>query len=434
MKIRNKLIVAMTSVVVAMMVIFILLIQVQFFITRDLSYLSNKGEILKVEEFMVDYYEKSRSWEGVSKQEPPTKLPFVLLDREGELLWSSGDIAQDIIVDIAFPATLNITEQKIGKLYVLTPTQYQVYVNKNTWDKYMYGIIGLASLIVLVFAFFLILMISRTLTRPIHVLTKRIQAFEKGDSTIEFQMARKDEFKQIGDALASMKQHIEQAEEARKTLVSDIAHELKTPLTVIQGEIELLHIQQRKVSEEKFASISSEIIRLTCIIEDILLLSKIEAHQVQLTKQKIQLSDLFTLLARKTQFLLEQQEVELILPMDTGQSVWGDEDKILQVLYNLVNNALIHGRTTKKVIIEARHTSAETIFSVTDDGIGISEKDRQFIFERFYRGDESRSRKTGGTGIGLSIVKAYVEMHEGKIETESHSGIGTTFIIFLPNF
>jgi signal transduction histidine kinase len=194
-----------------------------------------------------------------------------------------------------------------------------------------------------------------------------------------------------------------------------------------------LHIQQKTVTAEKYESISSEIQRLTTIVNDILHLSKVEANQVEMKKQTVQLSDLFAKLASQTAYLFDQYQAELILPNVSEQVIWADENRLLQVLYNLVQNALLHGKTTSKVTINTSVTRSETAITVSDDGVGVPATDLDFIFERFFRGDQSRSRTTGGTGIGLSIAKAYLEMQGGSIEVKSQENQGTTFTIRLPN-
>lgn len=423
----------MTSVVLLMVILFLFLIQILFFISRDISYFANKEEIGKVENFMEDYFKRNNSWEGIQKEEFPTDMPFVLTDRNNNVRWKSGDIVEQTAIKTAFPTSLKKGSQRIGKLYVMTPTQEQIYIVKNTWVQYMYGIIALATTIGLIFAIILILLLSRTLTKPINIITEKIREYEKGDSTINFQMKRKDEFKKIGDALESMKQNIKNAETARKSLVSDVAHELKTPLMIIQGEIELLHIQQKTISNEKYESIFNEVHRLTAIINDLLYLSKFDARQVEIIKEKVDVNDVFEQLMQNTQFIFKKHNAEIIFKKSDVKTIWADKDKIIQVLFNLVTNALTHGQTTSKVIIETDNNQNETIISVSDNGVGIASEDIQFIFERFYRGDKSRSRQTGGTGIGLSIVKAYLALHEGKIEVESQVGKGTTFLIYLPN-
>ncbi|SHE50294.1 Signal transduction histidine kinase [Seinonella peptonophila] len=422
----------MTSVVIIMMLLFIFLIQIQFFISRDLAYYTNKKQLDQIEQTFIHYYQKKHTWSHITKQKKPTTLPFVLMDPHGKVLWKSADEQTSTIVDASFPLILKSNKNEIGHLYVMTPRQYQVYIIKNTWNKYMYGVVGLASLLGIVFAFLLILLISGTLTRPIRTITQKIRSFESGDMDVDFEIGRKDEFNEIGHALASMKQKLERTEEARKTLVSNVAHELKTPLMVIHGEIELLHIQQKTITDAKYESISEEIQRLTKIIHDILHLSKVEAQQEILSRKWFPLADLLAKLENKTAHLFHQSRAILLYP-ETDQQIYADEDKLLQILYNLVQNALIHGQTTSTVTISIKTTATETILSVADDGQGMNDKDRIFLFERFYRGDKSRSRKTGGSGIGLSIVKAYVEMHGGSIDIQSKEGQGTIFHLKMPN-
>jgi two-component system sensor histidine kinase BaeS len=433
MKIKVKLITVMTGVVLLMMLLFYFLVQVQFFIIRDLSYFSNQKEIKKIEKSFIDYYKEYRTWEGIKNQPLPTTYPFILTGTDyDQTIWKNGNQTAKLIYDASFPVVLKLENKKIGHLFVLTPKQYQVYLIKTTWDDHMYGVVGLASLLGIVVTVLVIYLVSATLTRPIRQLIKKIKRFEQGDTEVNFHLNRKDEFKEIGDALASMKENLEKAENARRTLVSDVAHELKTPLMVIQGELELLHIRQKPVSSEKYESVANEITRMTSIIDDILHLSKAEAHQISITRKRIKLIDLFEQLEEKTRFLFAQYQSTFHYPKDTKLEFYADEEKMIQILYNLIQNALIHGHTTTTVKMEVNQSKKETQIAVVDNGVGIKEEDLAFIFERFYRADESRNRKTGGTGIGLSIVKAYVEIQGGKIEVQSEPQKGTSFVVCIP--
>lgn len=423
----------MTMIVIVMMLLFIFLIQIQFFISRDLAYFSNKKQLDQIEHIVIHYYLKENSWKNITQQQKPTTWPFVLIDSGGRSIWKAGTEPAHMIIDASFPIVLKNGTQQIGILYVMTPKHYQIYMIKSTWNRYMYGVVGLACLIGIVFAFLLILLVSSTLTRPIRTITQKIRAFERGDTNVDFEIGRKDEFNEIGHALASMKRKLEKTEEARKTLVSNVAHELKTPLMVIQGEIELLHIKQKPISTAKYESILDEFQRLTNIIDDILHLSKVEAQQVVLDKKSLPIAQLLAQLETKTAHLFQQYQATLLYPQDSKEEIFADEDKLLQILYNLLQNALIHGQTTTTVSIGIKKTATETLLTVADNGQGMNEKDLMFLFERFYRGDESRSRKTGGSGIGLSIVKAYVEMHGGSIDVQSKQGKGTTFYLRFPH-
>jgi two-component system sensor histidine kinase BaeS len=432
MKIKAKLITAMTGVVLLMMMLFYFLVQVEFYIIRDLAYFSNKQTVDKLENSLLHYYQKHQTWDGVEQEVKITDFPFVLADKSNRTEWKNGSQDRSIIVSASFPVHLKVNNQSVGILYVMTDEQYQVYVMKNTWDNYMYGVVGLASLLGVALTILVIYLVSATLTKPIRQLTKKIKQLETGDQQVDFHLKRKDEFKEIGDALASMKENLEKAETARRALVSDVAHELKTPLMVIQGEIELLHIKEKPVSKEKYDSIAQEILRMTTIIDDILHLSKVEAYQVPLLIKPVQVKNLLQQLEKRTRFLFEKHHAKFTYKIDDELMMDVDEEKMLQILYNLVQNALIHGKTTKTVAIEVINQRNGVKILVMDDGIGIQQSDLPYVFERFYRGDESRSRKTGGTGIGLSIVKAYVEMQGGSIHVSSGGNKGTTFTIFFP--
>jgi two-component system sensor histidine kinase BaeS len=432
MKIKAKLITAMTGIVVLMMGLFYFLVQVEFYIIRDLTYFSNKHEIDQIKNSLLQYYQKNHSWNGVDKQIKLPNDPFVLVDKVNHTKWKYGNQERSTIVGASFPVTLKIKNELVGILYYMTPEQYQAHLMKNVWNKYMYGVVGLASMLGIVITVVVIYLVSATLTKPIRMLIRKIKQFEDGEKHVDFHLKRKDEFKEIGDALASMKQKVEKAEQARKALVSDVAHELKTPLMVIQGELELLHIQQKPVSAAKYDSVSSEIKRMTTIIDDILHLSKAEAQQVPIHQENIAMDDFLGQLADKTKYLFEQYQAVLDYSKHTQRTITADKEKLMQIMYNLLQNAFIHGETTTRVTITVEQVDATVMITVSDDGIGIKMEDLPFVFERFYRGDESRNRKTGGTGIGLSIVKTYVEMLGGSVEVYSGEQKGTKFEMRFP--
>lgn len=238
------------------------------------------------------------------------------------------------------------------------------------------------------------------------------------------------ELKELNEAVAKLAQSLEVQEKLRKQLTTNVAHELRTPLATLKSHIELMIEGIWQPSEERLSSCYEEVDRLTRLIADLDQLERYDHAVMKLNKQSVEAA----LLIRQVVDLMSAKFQTQGLTLDVevkAFSCWVDPDKFKQVLINLLHNALTY--TPKgRVALSAWSENQQAVFVISDTGIGIPQENQPFIFERFYRVDPSRNRETGGTGIGLSIVKAIVEAHNGSIALESQVGKGTTFTIKLP--
>ena len=229
---------------------------------------------------------------------------------------------------------------------------------------------------------------------------------------------------------------LKQLENTRQEFVANVSHELRTPLSMIKGYVETL-INGAKddpnVATRFLQTIEKHADRLTYLIEDLLTISRLESGQVVMNLQKVELrsvaGDVINDLqsrARNKQVVLENQIADEI-------AVRADADRIQQVLFNLVDNAIKYGRLEGQVWLNARFAGEQFVeVSVRDNGPGIPPDSLDRVFERFYRVDKARSREQGGTGLGLSIVKHIIQSHGGEVWVESQVGQGTTFFFTLP--
>jgi two-component system OmpR family sensor kinase len=217
----------------------------------------------------------------------------------------------------------------------------------------------------------------------------------------------------------------------RRFLV-DVGHELRTPLTVIRGNVDLMrHIGE--ADEESMDSIVSEVDRLTRLVGDLLLLAQAESGKLPLDRRTVELDTLILEVMQQMQVLardklsLRIREIDQVL-------VCGDKDKLKQVIVNLIGNAISYTPAGGEVVVELTKTENRARLSVADNGPGISPQDLPYIFERFYRGEKSRTRPKEGKGFGLGLSIAYwiVRNHNGRIDVDSKLGEGTTFTINLP--
>ncbi len=241
-----------------------------------------------------------------------------------------------------------------------------------------------------------------------------------------------DEIGQLIHAFNQTLGRLENLFNTQRRFLADVGHELRTPLTVIKGNVDLMRMM-KELDEESMASIESEVERMTRLVGDLLLLSQAESGKLPLHLQVIELDTLLIEVLGQMR-VLAKDKVKLALgEMDQAQ-VYADKDKLKQVFVNLVQNAIHYTPQGGKVVVSLRKSDGQAIVSVSDNGPGISPQDLPYIFERFYRGEKSRTRSKDGKGFGLGLSIAYwiIKNHEGSIEVESKVGEGTTFRVHLP--
>jgi two-component system phosphate regulon sensor histidine kinase PhoR len=224
---------------------------------------------------------------------------------------------------------------------------------------------------------------------------------------------------------------LKQLENTRKEFVANVSHELRTPLSLIKGYVETLIDGAKNdpaVATRFLQTIDKHADRLTYLIEDLLTISRLESGQIVLNLQPIELRMLTQRVSDDLMARATEKNVELDNRVSDEVVVHADADRLQQVLFNLVDNAIKYGRTDGRVIIDAGVNEVGVVeMSVADDGPGIPADSQERVFERFYRVDKARSREQGGTGLGLSIVKHIVQSHGGTVWLESELGKGTVF-------
>ena len=274
--------------------------------------------------------------------------------------------------------------------------------------------------------------ISRSIIRPINKLMTKAKYMSKGeyDKKIEINT----DILEINDLINSinnLSQSIKEQENIRKRLTGDISHELKTPLTNIQSHLEAMIDGIWEPTEERLLSVKEEAERLSSLVSDMQKLNKYDEFSIKLKKDNVNISDIicfvifqFSNLAKSKNIKIEYEKKNI--------NLYCDKDKITQALVNILSNAIRYSNEGSTIFIEERLKDNKVIISIEDQGIGISEEDLKYVFERFYRADKSRTRATGGTGIGLTIVKSIVSSHGGEVKLESKLGEGSKFTIILP--
>jgi two-component system phosphate regulon sensor histidine kinase PhoR len=229
---------------------------------------------------------------------------------------------------------------------------------------------------------------------------------------------------------------IKRLERVRKDFVANVSHELRTPLTAVKGYIEALLDGAKddpKQCLEFLQILQKHANRLNNLITDLLVLSQIESGKYHWKQEQVKAAEIVDRAISVLKPIAEnkKQSISVLLPSDLGPLV-GDPEKLIQVLINMLDNAIKYTPDHGKIGLEVRQAGDAIEISVSDTGIGIPKKDLSRIFERFYRVDQARSRELGGTGLGLSIVKHIIEAHGGKVSVESELGKGSRFVLTLP--
>ena len=273
---------------------------------------------------------------------------------------------------------------------------------------------------------------SRILTKPIAKAVNFAQSISDGDYTLR--IVNKDNTKellQLTDTLNSLADTIEDNELMQKRLTSDVAHELRTPLTTLQSHIEAMLDGIWKPDKQRLEALHSEIVRITKIVGDLESLTRLEEGNINILKEKFDLTNHIKNIVKGLELRLKDKQATIEV---MGPEVYleADKDKLSQVIINIISNSIKYIGYGGSVKIRLHETDSWINISISDDGIGISDEDLPFIFERFYRSDRSRNRETGGSGIGLTIAKALINAQKGTIVVKSKLGMGTEFIIKLP--
>ncbi|MFC1488349.1 sensor histidine kinase [Thermodesulfobacteriota bacterium] len=276
-----------------------------------------------------------------------------------------------------------------------------------------------ASLSALLLAIFLSFLLIRRVLEPLSQMADITTQIASGDYSARIPVTSKDEVGQLAMAFNRMADSLYKIERLRKTMMIDVAHELRTPLSNMQGYLEALIDGVVPKSEETFELLHEEALRLTHLVEDILRLARADAAKGNLDPMELRINDVIRQVFDHFRSQFETKRISV----DTGGVddevlVYADPEKLTQILRNLIQNAYQYTVSGGRVKISTQPVKGKIQIVFTNTGVEVSEKDLPFIFERFYRGEQSRSREHGGAGIGLAIVKELVEAHDGKVGAE----------------
>ena len=278
--------------------------------------------------------------------------------------------------------------------------------------------------------------LSRRIARPLEGLSRAASAVAGGDLN---QRVPTDsdihELLSLGEAFNHMTASLRQSDQAKIVFIADVTHELRTPLTVINGTIETLEDGALDDVEGRgplLASMQRETDRLIRLVNDLLVLTRAEAGALNLKKACIDLGELARVRCENLSALAAPRQVALNVDVHEQAEVWGDADRLSQVLDNLLDNAIRYAPDDSIVTLTIQPKENEIFCAVSDPGPGIPDQHLPLIFDRFYRVEPSRDRHSGGSGLGLAIVRSLVTAQGGRVTAESTEGQGTTITFWLP--
>jgi signal transduction histidine kinase len=279
----------------------------------------------------------------------------------------------------------------------------------------------------------LALALSRRILRPVDALTAAAHRLEQGDLSQRVAATGRDEIGQLAHAFNAMADSLSRNEQLRRHMVTDVAHELRTPLSNVRGYLEALRDGVAAPTPELIESLYEEALLLTGLVDDLQELTLAEAGQLTLAREAVAPAAAAQRAAQAVEAAAAARGVEVAVDVPPDlPAVDADPKRLGQVLRNLLANAVRHTPAGGQVTVAARARGGAVEVAVRDTGEGIAPAHLPYVFERFYRADRSRARATGGAGLGLAIVKQLVEAHGGRVAVASAPGQGATFTVTLP--
>ncbi len=328
-------------------------------------------------------------------------------------------------------APVRVSDRQVGTIAVapaggqlLTPEEEHLQSSVNRLHL-------AAGAVSVVAALLLAFLLAETLSRPLRRIRDAAQQIEEGDLTARVEPSGDSEMRAVGHALNRLAETLEHEEEIRKSSVADLAHELRTPVSALLSRVEAA--QDGVLADEagNLDAMHAETLRLVRLLDDLARLAEAERPGFLIEKRVLDLAEVGRREADAFSQLFAAKGVGFFTDLEFV-AVRGDADRLGQVASNLLSNALRYTERGGRVDLRVRQEERSAVLEVADTGVGIAPEDLKHVFKRFWRGEKSRSRTTGGAGIGLAIVHELVRAHDGRIDVESRPGTGSTFRVSLP--
>ncbi len=273
------------------------------------------------------------------------------------------------------------------------------------------------------------LFVARKISNPIKKVSYVTKSMKRGEYKNLDYTGKIEEVNDLILSINNLSESLKSQEHIRKRLITDLSHELKTPLTSMHGHLQAMIDGIWEATPIRLASIDKELMRITSLIDELKKLNKLENEPIN--KSKVNLRNIISSIVINFQAIALQKGVKISTKLDDVE-IYADEDKLSQVITNIISNSIKYNKVDGNVYLSLYKNDNKVYIRVKDTGIGIKDEDIQYIFERFYRGDKSRSKSNEGLGVGLTISKMIIKEHGGEILVNTSLGEGSEFIIILP--
>jgi signal transduction histidine kinase len=358
--------------------------------------------------------------------------PLIVRALNGTYASRTEQGGKEATMHLALPATAQ--ERLVGVVYLSQPLRDVTAVLHDLQTRLMLSV-GIGLLLSALVGWFL----SRAVSEPLRHLTQAAGAIAQGEFDQQVPVKSRDEIGHLSRAFNDMTARLQAARQMQMDLVANVSHELRTPLTAVKGTVETLRegaVDDPQVRDRFLETIERETDRLIRLVNDLLLLSRADSEALNLRREPVNLVDLARDVVDRLTARAEVREV--VLQVDSVAIVplaWADRDRIAQVMFNLIDNAIKYSRPRGSVTVQVDNGQGvvpSVLVRVRDEGIGIPAEDLSRIGQRFYRADRARSRAEGGSGLGVAIARALVQAHGGQLWLESREGAGTVVSFTLP--
>lgn len=392
---------------------------------------------------LVQIYVARRGWSGAASmieqrlsQQEAFEGRLVVADQRGRVVYDSMGSQEGSLL----PALLRLNAVPVQSrgdtvgYVVVQPSDAQRALADQRFGRSLAGIVLAGSLAALAVALLVALLVARRLVQPLGALTAAARRLAAGERHEPIAPPREAELAELAHAFNSMAAELDRQEQLRRQMVADIAHELRTPLSVLRLQVESIEDGIVPASPQAVGALGGELDLLARLVDDLRLLSLAEAGQLSLALQAVRPAEALAAAARTAEPRARQQQISLrVVVGEPLPAVRADPQRLAQILANLVENALRYTPRGGSVELSALPGPARTIcLQVRDSGPGIAGEDLPHIFARFYRADRARARDTGGSGLGLAIVQHLAQAQGGSVAVESAPGQGAAFQVFLP--
>lgn len=418
--------------------------------------IEQKKELI-VESLKNQYISKGNTWdinaiENIGVSSLSSGLILRVKDPEGSVLWDAMTHNKGMCFEIIERMSKNMKSQYTGFKGGYTESNYNIIQDNKLIGTVAVGYYGpyyftendlaflntlnklliLTTIVTGLFSVMLGLYTAKRISGPISRVIKKSEQISEGnyDGRI-IEKSNTKEIIELTESINMLAEHLGRHESLRKQLTADVAHELRTPIANLQGHLEAMIDGIWPTDLNRLKSCHEETIRLTRIVNDLKSLARYEHESMTLNLELTNVYDCVMKTLNSFENEFRNKNIELITNI-SELSINADKDKLTQIMINLMSNAIKYTPEGGIIKVDVTENQDQVIMSVSDNGIGISEEDLPYIFERFYRVDKSRSRETGGSGIGLAIVKSLVEAHGGTVNVKSCYRSGSIFTIKLP--